>query len=99
MAYGKQYSGSANKAAASTGTASKAVAGKVENILRTGLFTPTGEKVIEGLMGSVQLKEAVTLPAGTWINLYENDKARSKNPEKAPDFNLQFRPGVVKAAK
>ncbi len=96
MAYGKQYSGGANKA---SGAAKAATGGpaKVENILRTGLFTPTGEKVIEGLMGSVQLKESVTLPAGTWINLYENDKSRSKNPDAAPDFNLQFRPGVVKA--
>lgn len=60
-------------------------------ILSTGLFTPTKEGV--KAVGSVQLKEDVTLPAGSYINLYVNEDRKS---DSSPAFKIQVTPGKLK---
>jgi len=74
-----------------TGAAAKTGARKA--IFSTGLFSPNKEGV--KAIGSVQLKEDVVIPAGSYINLYESD---SKN-EKAPAFRIQVTEGKLKSAK
>lgn len=61
-------------------------------IFQTGLFKPTKEGVKS--IGSVQVKEDVTIPAGSYINLYT--AASDKNADLA--FKIQVTPGVVRAA-
>jgi hypothetical protein len=94
MAYnsGTKYSGSANRGAtaATAATATKA-AGKVENIYQTGLWAKEGAKSL----CSVQVKEDVTIPAGSYINIFAN-AAEDKKSETSPDFKLTVRPGVLK---
>ena len=51
----------------------------------TGLWMRTSASGKE--YASVQLKEKVELPAGTWLQLWDNDKG--DNP-KRPDFNLTY---------
>lgn len=70
-------------------------AGKVDSnqIFKTGMWAPTREG--SKALATVQLKETITIPAGSYLNLYQSDK---KN-EKSPDFNLQIRSGVLKADK
>lgn len=94
MAYGtgtqSKYSGNANR---TTGTAAvTGTAKKKEAIFRTGLWKREGGKAF----ASVQLKEAVTLPAGTYVDIYLNDDKKS---EQHPDVTLIANPGVVKAKK
>lgn len=75
----------ASKAAAGTTTASK------EALFSTGLFAPKSDKTKS--IGSVQLKEAVTLPAGSYINLYTVENGG----ENKPVFRIQVREGVLKS--
>lgn len=86
---GVRYNGG-NK---STHAAKPAVAsgsGESSQLFKTGLWAPTreGSKAI----ATVQVKETITIPAGSYLNLYQADK---KN-EKSPDFNLQVRSGKLK---
>ena len=74
--------------------ASKPAAGKKAALYRTGLFAPKKEGV--KTIGSVQVKEDVVIKAGSYINLYENDKRSS---ESSPVFNLTVTEGTLKAAK
>jgi len=99
MAYtsGTKYSGNANRtgAAATAGktfaaAAPTAGAVKVENIFSTGLWTQEGGKSL----ATVQVREDVTIPAGSYINLYATDEAMRK--ENSPDFKITVRPGVLK---
>lgn len=100
MAYnsGTKYSGGKNQVAG--GMASKPVAttttGKKESLFSTGLFVKkddAGNPVEGATLASVQIKEAVTLPAGSWINLYQNEPKTPKHPE----FSIKVNPGKLKA--
>ena len=98
MAYNasKTYSGNQNRTPAATST--KAVAptmksasgAKVEDIFRTGLWAQEGGKSL----ATVQVRQDITIPAGSYINLYQTD-AEHKT-EKSPDFKITVRPGVLK---
>ena len=83
MAYVSRNSGSNNQQrntpAMSSGDSSKTA------ILTTGLFAPENSK--SKAIGTIKLKEAVTLPAGSYINLYEVDR----KGDKSPVFRLQVR--------
>jgi hypothetical protein len=85
--YGNSNSNN-SKAAASAGA--KSSGQKREVIFRTGLFAPTKEGV--KAIGTVQVKEDVTIPAGSYLNLYESDK----KSEKSPAFSLSVTPGQMK---
>lgn len=95
MPYQSQQSrtqGSYSKAAPAV--AAKGPTTRKPALFSTGLFSPTKEGV--KAIGSVQVKEAITIPAGSYINLYENDKAPA-NGGVAPAFRLQVTEGVLKA--
>lgn len=68
---------------------------KEDDIFSTGLFAPTKEGVKS--LGSVQLKEAVTLPANSYINLYEVD-ADKRTSDKSPVFRISVKAGKPKTA-
>jgi hypothetical protein len=77
---------------------SQAAAKKVENtakkaIFTTGLFAPNREGVKS--IGSVQIKEDIVLPAGSYINLYEADK----KDDKSPAFRMSVTEGKLASAK
>jgi hypothetical protein len=82
------FRGNNNARAASTGATG--TAGVRKAILRTGLFAPTRDGAKD--IASVQVKETVTIPAGSYINLYLSD---SKS-EKGPKYNLSVMPAVAK---
>jgi major membrane immunogen (membrane-anchored lipoprotein) len=88
---GVRYNGG-NKQSAHTAKPVAAASGSGESsqLFKTGLWAPTreGSKAI----ATVQVKETITIPAGSYLNLYQADK---KN-EKSPDFNLQVRSGKLK---
>lgn len=88
MAYGQMRG---TKAVAPATKATTGTGEKREYILSTGLFAPTKAGVKS--LGSVQVKESVTIPAGAFINLYENDNRTS---EKQPVFRLTIAEGNKK---
>lgn len=93
MAYGQAQNASkfGNKSTPVTNSVAKPAGEKRETIYRTGLFT--SDKEGSKTLASVKVKEAVTIPAGSYINLYHNtDK---KTPE-GPDYTITVMPGVVK---
>jgi hypothetical protein len=89
--YGRNRSTGAAPAASTTtqGNKTGAAAGVLYS---TGLFAPRNEK--SKAIGTVQVKEDVVLKAGSYINLYENDKKTSDN---SPIFRMQVREGILKA--
>lgn len=58
------------------------------SLYSTGLFAPDGDK--SKAVGTVKVKETITIPAGSYINLYENDRRKD---DKDPVFKLQVRAG------
>lgn len=91
MAYTPRNTGSSSTGSSfskggssSSGTVSKA---KTEALVNTGLFAPE-EGSPSKAIASVKLKEAVTIPAGSYINLYENDRRKQDTD---PVFKLQIR--------
>ncbi len=82
--------GSTRAATPAAGT----LAGKTprKKLFSTGLFAPNKEGVKS--LGSVQVKEDVMIPAGSYINLYENDKRTS---DTSPVFNISITEGKLKA--
>jgi hypothetical protein len=96
MAYGNNNSGNfARKPASGSTTTSRPTqqptTERVEAIFRTGLFLPDREGV--AAMASVQVKEDVMIPAGSYITIYKNDEKKS---DKSPDFSLVVKPGKAK---
>lgn len=97
MAYGStKYSGNKN-AAPAAGTASKGgttagagAGGKVENLFSTGMWVQEKGPAL----ASVQVREDITIPAGSYINLYDNRE--DKKSEAHPDFKVTVRPGKLK---
>jgi hypothetical protein len=93
MAYGKSNTGNF----ARTGT--QAPAGqpmKAEPIFSTGLFVPDAEAVAKGVsaMASIQVKEDITIPAGSYIAVYDNSNDRKS--ETSPHFRMVVKPGKQK---
>lgn len=91
MAYQTQAARQQQKPAAGTSTAARTPRAK---LFSTGLFAPNKEGVKS--IGSVQVKEDVVIPAGSYINLYENDK---KTSDKSPMFNLSVTEGKLAPKK
>lgn len=97
MAYnsGTKYSGQKNqpvagtKAVANTGAA--AATTKVENLFQTGMWLQEKGPAL----ASVQVKEDITIPAGAYINLYDN--RGDKKSDAHPDFKVTVRPGKLKS--
>lgn len=95
MAYnsGTKYSGQKNQAAVAprTGAASTGTTvAKVENLFQTGMWLQEKGPAL----ASVQVQEDITIPAGAYINLYDNRS--DKKTEKHPDFKVTVRPGKLK---
>lgn len=88
--YGNSQGKAYSKPAATRTAAGAAV--KKTAIFRTGLFAPTKEGVKS--LGSVQLKEEVILPAGSYINLYANDDRKS---DSHPVFTVSVTEGKLKS--
>lgn len=75
-----------------TQVASKPVDSSV--VLSTGLFAPDNEK--SKATATIKLKEAVTIPAGAYINLYKNEDRKS---DKSPIYRVQVRMAAPKPVK
>lgn len=92
MAYGStKYSGNKNAgAAAPKGTTGGSATTKVENLFSTGMWVQEKGPAL----ASVQVKEAITIPAGAYINLYDNRD--DKKSDAHPDFKVTVRPGKLK---
>lgn len=93
MAYGNQaakpkYSGNANRTATQTGGSGGVKKADAATVFKTGLFKSEGGKTL----ASVQVKEDITIPAGSYINLFENEQ----KTEKHPMFTISVRTGVLK---
>lgn len=80
----------ASNSSSNTARSSSASTGKtaVSALYSTGLFAPDGDK--SKAVGTVKVKETITIPAGSYINLYENDRRKD---DKDPVFKLQVRAG------
>ena len=95
MAYTPRNTGSSSGSSFSKGGSSSSSTGstvKSSALVNTGLFAPE-EGSPSKAVASVKLKEAVTIPAGSYINLYENDR-RKKDSD--PVFKLQIREAKIK---
>lgn len=97
MAYVPRNSGStsgnmarSNTAAGSNGQASSSAS----SLYSTGLFAPDSDR--SKAVGTVKVKETITIPAGSYINLYENDRRKG---DKDPVFKLQVRAGKTDQQK
>lgn len=95
MAYGNSKFGKPAVAAApvrgNSNSGGNSGGTKREYILSTGLFAPTREGV--KAIGSVQLKEDVVIPAGSYVNIYENEK---RDKATSPAFRLTVTAGKLK---
>lgn len=87
---GTKYSGNKNAQAPVAAKAAAATT-KVENLFSTGLWLQEKGPAL----ASVQVKEDVTFPAGSYINLYQNS-AEDKKSAAHPDFKITVRPGKLK---
>lgn len=72
--YQSQARGSMNR----NTDAQKSVASLRKKIFATGLFAPNKEGVKS--IGSVQVKEEIVIPAGSYLNLYEADRKSDTHP-------------------
>ena len=91
MAYGTNNSNKSGfNSSSKSAAANKSAGQKREVIFRTGLFSPTREGV--KAIGTVQVREDVTIPAGSYLNLYESDK----KSDKSPAFSLAVTPGQIR---
>jgi uncharacterized cupin superfamily protein len=82
------YSGNKNRVQTPAPVSSGTTAAKAETLFKTGLWKKEGGKSL----ASVQVKETITIPAGSYINLFENDKKSDSHP----DFSITVREGVLK---
>lgn len=60
-------------------------------LFTTGLFRPDSEK--SKALASIRVKEAVTIPAGSYINLYTVDEPK----ENGPTHRIQIKESSVKS--
>lgn len=95
MAYVPRNSGSTSgNMARSNMSAGNGEKASVSSLYSTGLFAPDSDK--SKAVGTVRVKETITIPAGSYINLYENDRRKG---DKDPVFKLQVRAGKTAIAK
>lgn len=87
--YGRNRTAGATPVANSTAAATTKGAGV---LYTTGLFAP--RNAASKAIGTVQVKEDVILKAGSFINLYENDRTEGENK---PIFRMQVREGQLKS--
>lgn len=89
MAYqsNTKYSGKSNQAAT---TATTSGATKTAALFTTGLWAQEKGPA----MASVQVKEDVTIPAGSYLNVYDNRD--SKKTATGPDFRITVKAGKLK---
>lgn len=94
MAYVPRNSGSTSgnmaRSNTSAGSSEKAGTSAASSLYSTGLFAPDSDR--SKAVGTVKVKETITIPAGSYINLYENDRRKG---DKDPVFKLQVRAGKV----
>jgi hypothetical protein len=101
MAYSPRNSGYNPQAKASVSQGTGGVksnsndAVKKDALFTTGIFAPHPQSKGKAI-ATVQLKEAVTIPAGSYINLYECEERKT---DKSPLFRMQVREGVLKSGK
>lgn len=100
MAYSPRNSGynpqaKANTVAQVRSGSSDSNAVKKDALFTTGIFAPHPQSKGKAI-ATVQLKEAVTIPAGSYINLYE---CEDRKTDKSPLFRMQVREGVLKSGK
>ena len=89
MAYVPRNSGSSSGNMARSTQQSAGTSKTASNALySTGLFAPDGDR--SKAVGTVKVKETITIPAGSYINLYENERRKG---DKDPVFKLQVRAG------
>jgi len=86
MGYQTQARGSMNR----NTDAQKSAASSRKKIFSTGLFAPNKDGVKS--LGSVQVKEELVIPAGSYINLYEADRKSDTHPV----FTLAITEGSIK---
>jgi|LakMenEpi03Aug12_release.lakeMendotaPanAssembly.Ray.scaffolds.fasta_scaffold439001_2 hypothetical protein len=100
MAYVPRNSGSSTgnmaRSSSTSSSAQSAGTGKAVSsaLYSTGLFAPDGDR--SKAVGTVRVKEEITIPAGSYINLYENERRKG---EKDPVFKLQVRAGKTDQPK
>ena len=93
MAYvkpGQQNSGSFRIQSGGGNTVAKTTTTDSSVLFSTGLFAPDNEK--SKAMATVKIKEDLVIPAGSYINLYENEATS----ERSPKIRLQIRKASVK---
>lgn len=78
----------------STGGARQGAGRKREVVYSTGLFAPTNAE--SKSLGSVKVAEDITIPAGSYINLYNFD-SEVANGKTAPAYKLMIVAGQAKA--
>lgn len=89
--YGRNNTGTTRGAAPAAVTTNKATGPAAGTLFTTGLFAPLSEK--SKAIGTVQIKETITIPAGSYLNLYQVDQPKN---DKSPIFRMQVREGVLK---
>jgi hypothetical protein len=98
MAYVPRNSGSTSgnmaRSNTSAGSGEKAASSATSSLYSTGLFAPDSER--SKAVGTVKVRETITIPAGSYINLYENDRRKG---DKDPVFKLQVRAGKMDQQK
>jgi hypothetical protein len=95
--YGGANRGSMNstqRTAAPVASTTGGTNGKVAALWATGLFAPHAESKSPAI-GTIQVKEDVLIPAGSYINLFQNDKRSS---DKSPLYRIQVRAGKLRSA-
>lgn len=90
MAYVPRNSGSTqgNMSRSSSTQSAGSMEKVASSLYSTGLFAPDSDR--SKAVGTVKVKETITIPAGSYINLYENDRRKG---DKDPVFKLQVRAG------
>lgn len=88
MAYVPRNSGSSSGNMSRSNTQSAGSKTASSALYSTGLFAPDGDR--SKAVGTVKVKETITIPAGSYINLYENERRKG---DKDPVFKLQVRAG------
>ena len=87
---GTKYSGNKNQSVAPVAKVAATTSTAAETLFSTGLWLQEKGPAL----ASVQVTEDVTIPAGSYINMYDNRE--SKKTDKHPDFAIKVRPGKLK---
>jgi hypothetical protein len=84
-----KYQGNGNKSVSNKPVAAEKKASST--LWSTGLFSS------DKSMATVQVREDITIPAGSYINIYQNEAgAKTQSGKDAPPFKLTVKAGVLK---